>query len=397
MMRTGSPWLIAYLAALVALGQLSIGVYVPSMPSLVGTFHTDAATVKLTLTVFLAGIAVSQLAHGPLSDRFGRRPVLLGGLALFATASAGCALAPSVEWLIVGRFLQAVGACSGQVVARAIARDLFEGAQMARVMALVGLVLSLGPAIAPVLGGVVHGLAGWAANFLILASVGVVMLWVTLQAMRETNHHRNLMAIHLPTMLANYAMLAGHRVFLGYTLVLGFIFGTMFAYVAGSPFIMIGRLGLSPAVYGALSLLNVAGYALGTVLARRLAARHPPRLVVAAGTAIAFAGGLGMLAFPLAGIISVPAMIAPMMVFLTGMGLVIPSCMAGGMQPFPRLAGSASALMGFGQMGLGMAGTLLVGWLDGFRPHAMFEAFFLMSLAAVLAYLGLLWRAPAER
>jgi len=180
MIRPESAWTIAYLTVLVAMGQMSTGIYLPSMPSLAAVFATDSGTVKLTMSVFLAGFAVAQLIYGPLCDRFGRRPVVIGGLAIFALASLACALAPSIEWLIVARLFQAIGACSGQVLGRAIGRDLFEGQRYAKVMALVGLALALTPAAGPVLGGVLQVAFGWQANFLFLAGWGLVLLLVTL-------------------------------------------------------------------------------------------------------------------------------------------------------------------------------------------------------------------------
>ena len=272
MIRPDSAWTIAYLTVLVAMGQMSTGIYLPSMPSLAASFATDSGTVKLTMSVFLAGFAVAQLIYGPLCDRFGRRPVVIGGLA------------PSIEWLIVARLFQAIGACSGQVLGRAIGRDLFEGQRYAKVMAMVGLALALTPAAGPVLGGVLQVAFGWQANFLFLVGWGALLLLVTLFGLQETNRTPDPRALSLPVMASNFGRLLRNRLYMGYTLTLAFSFGCLFAYMTGSPFILIDQLGIRPDLFGVLSIFNVLGYAIGSAIANKASGRvTAPRMVAAGG------------------------------------------------------------------------------------------------------------------
>ena len=397
MIRPSSPWTIAYLTVLVAMGQMATGIYLPAMPSLTGYFATDGGTVALTLTVFLAGFAVAQLAYGPLCDRYGRRPVLLGGLAVFALASLGCALAPSIEWLIVARLFQAIGACSGQVLARAMGRDLYAGPDYAKVMALVGLALAATPAAGPVLGGVLEVLFGWQASFFFLFAWGVMLLAVTLIFVQETNPAPDPHALDVGVMLRNFGALLRTRLYMGYTLTLAFTFGTMFAYMTGSPFILIEQLGIRPDVFGLLAIFNVIGYAIGSFLANKLSGRVALSRMVAIGSGIVFAAGLIMLGVALAGIAGAAAVIAPMMLMLIGMGLLIPSAMAGAIGPFPKIAGVASALMGFLQMGIAMLMSLLVGLLHDLHDSPMQIVFALSATAVLLCYLILVRPALASR
>ncbi|KZD12807.1 multidrug effflux MFS transporter [Oceanibaculum pacificum] len=395
MIRPDSAWTIAYLTLLVAMGQMSTGIYLPAMPSLTGIFATDGGTVALTLTVFLAGFAVAQLVYGPLCDRYGRRPVLLGGLAIYTAASLACALAPSIEWLIAARLFQAIGACSGQVLARAMGRDLYDGPRYAKVMALIGLALAATPAAGPVLGGVLQVLFGWQASFFFLFGWGGLLLCVTFLGVRETLKSPDPTALDVPVMARNFGQLLRNRLYMGYTLTLAFTFGTMFTYMTGAPFILIDSLGIRPDIFGVLSVFNVVGYAIGSFLANKLSGRVAMSRLVAIGACIVFAAGLAMLGLALAGLITAVTVIGPMMAMLIGMGLMIPSAMAGAIGPFPQIAGVASALMGFLQMGIAMLMSLLVGLLHGLHDSPMQIAFAFSASLVLLSYLTLVRRRPA--
>ena len=396
MIRPDSAWTIAYLTVLVAMGQMSTGIYLPSMPSLAASFATDSGTVKLTMSVFLAGFAVAQLIYGPLCDRFGRRPVVIGGLVIFALASLACALAPSIEWLIVARLFQAIGACSGQVLGRAIGRDLFEGQRYAKVMAMVGLALALTPAAGPVLGGVLQVAFGWQANFLFLAGWGALLLLVTLFGLQETNRTPDPRALSLPVMASNFGRLLRNRLYMGYTLTLAFSFGCLFAYMTGSPFILIDQLGIRPDLFGVLSIFNVLGYAIGSAIANKASGRITAPRMVAAGAVVVLLSGLAMIGFSLAGIVTAYTMIGPMMVMLTGMGMLIPNAMAGAISPFPAMAGVASALMGFLQMAMAMVMSVLVGLLQAVHDMPMPLVFALSALLTFASYLALVRGARPE-
>jgi MFS transporter, DHA1 family, multidrug resistance protein len=180
-----STGVAALLTGLVALGPLSTDLYLPSLPSFTGVFHTDVARVQLTLSVFLLGFAVSQLIYGPLSDRFGRVPMLLGGLTIYLVASWACVFSTSIEALIVARFFQALGGCCGPVLGRAIVRDVYGTEQAARVLAYIGSATALAPAIGPILGGYLHVWFGWKASFYTLATIGALLLVPVLLTLSE--------------------------------------------------------------------------------------------------------------------------------------------------------------------------------------------------------------------
>lgn len=386
----------ALLTALVALGQISMSVYLPSLPSLVETLGTTAERVNLTLSVFLAGFAVSHLVYGPLSDRFGRRPVLLFGVALYFVASLACALSPTIEALIAARFLQSVGACAGPVIGRAVVRDVYGPDRSAKALAYIGVAFAVSPAVTPIIGGYLHVWFGWRANFFFMAGVAVVVLTCVWTLLEETNTQFKDRKLHLGSIAATYGMLLRSPGFLGHMFAFSFIFGGLMAFTAASPFLFIDVLGLSPDRFGLIIIFNVFGFLAGTLAAGRLAGRYSVETMAWAGILISLAGGAAMAAFALAGHIGAAALIVPMGVFLAGMGIVFPNCMAGAMAPFPKDAGAASALMGAFQMAVASAASVAAGWLP--RDSAMGVALVItaLALAALAAFSGLTRRRRTE-
>lgn len=363
--RATRPGSIALLTFMVALNQMSLGLYLPSMPSMAAALDTTVGQVQLTLTLFVAGFAVSQLVWGPLCDRFGRRPTLLLGLACFTAAGTACAMAQSIEQLIVFRFFQALGACAGQVVARSIVRDTTEGAESAKVMNYIALAMSLSPAVTPSIGGQLHALFGWRSNFVLLALIGLTLAAIATIRLPETTRRKVPDALHLVPMLRNYATLLRDRQYVGFILVIGTMFGCLMAYQTGSPFVLMDELGWSPQAYGLLILFNVFGFLTGSMTGARVAPRIGIRRTVELASIVVLVSGAPLLALPVIGHLSTVGVIAPMVLFLYGMGLGMPSAMAGTLQGFPYIAGSASALMGFSQMGVGMLASLAVSRIDG--------------------------------
>lgn len=379
------PGSIALLTFMVALGQMSLGLYLPSLPSLAQAIGTSRAEAQLTLTVFLGGFAVSQLFWGPVADRYGRKITLLIGLVVFASAGIACAQADTIHELILFRFFQALGACSGQVVARAMVRDTTEGAATAVVMSYIAMSMSLAPAITPALGGFLQTQFGWRANFIALGLIGASLFFLTLAKVPETLRDRLAGSLSPVTVVRNYATLLRDRAYVCYIVAVGGIFGAYMSYNTAGPFVLMEALGWSPQAYGLLILFNVIAFLSGSLIAGRLAPRYGARRMVRLGTGMALAASLAMIAPALAGHLSTPAVIGPMMLLLVGMAFAMPNAMAGAMQNFPFIAGSAAAFLGFSQMALAMVASFVVGAVGGDMHLTMASATLCCSLASVIA------------
>jgi DHA1 family bicyclomycin/chloramphenicol resistance-like MFS transporter len=373
------------LATLVALGPLSTDLYLPSLPELAAAFDSDAARVQLTLSVFLAGFGIAQLVYGPVSDRFGRRPVLLGGLAIYLLSSVACMLAPGIDTLIAARFFQALGACAGPVLGRAIVRDLYGPVEAARVLAYLGGAMALAPMLGPVLGGFLTVWFGWRANFALLATFSALQLIATALLLRESNALPDATATRPRRILANYRRLAVAPSYLGYLLCFAASYAALFAFISGSSFVLIGLFGFSPQGFGASFGFAVSGYLAGTLMAARLASRMPSRRLVLIGTVLGAAAGSAMLllaaAWPTAW-----GVLLPMFCCMLGTGLVIPNAIAAALAPYPGMAGAASALMGFVQMALAAGVGAAVGHAFDGSPVPMAIAVALCGWSALASW-----------
>jgi DHA1 family bicyclomycin/chloramphenicol resistance-like MFS transporter len=370
----------------VAIGALSIDMTLPSLPATAQAFGTSAATVQLTITLFLAAFALAQLVHGPLSDRLGRRRVVLGGLAVHAIGGLACWAAPSAGLLVAARVLQAVGAGSGPVVGRAVIRDLYQPARAARVLGYMGTAQALTPILAPIVGGVVHQAFGWRAVYLVLALCGATFFGLAAWLVPETNRLRDPHALRPGTLATNAADLLGDRTFLGYVLVAALMFGGQFAFISGSAFVLIEVLNVAPDVYGLCFGLVAFGLMTGSFLVARLTPRAGIDRMIAVGTWLsAPAGGL-MAVLAWSGVWTVLAVIGPMYGFAVGVGIVLPAAVAGAIGPFPRTAGLASAFLGFIQMTAASAYGILVGRLYDGTPIPMATAIAVAGLGAGVAH-----------
>lgn len=353
-----STALIVLLGFITALGPLSTDMYLPSLPGLTAVFQTDAASVQLTLSAFLAGFAVTQLIYGPASDRFGRRPVLLAGIAIFTLASVGCAFSTSIGMLIAWRFVQALGACSGVVLGRAMARDLFEGAAAARALSMMAMTLGVTPAVAPIFGGWFFSRFGWQSNFLVMALLGLLLGLCVLLLLAESNQRRDPAATRIRPMLRNFATLARHARYRGLVLCVAFSYAGLFAFISGSAFTLSRVFGVGPLAYGYCFTLMVVGYVGGGFIGTRLTYRLGVNAMLGLGAAFCAGGGLLMAvlqtwAWAAGQTWHWFSLVGPMMLFSAGVGLTMPQGQAGALQPFPQMAGSAASLMGFVQMTVG--------------------------------------------
>jgi DHA1 family bicyclomycin/chloramphenicol resistance-like MFS transporter len=370
---------LVLLSAVTSLAFCALHIVVPALPLLVLAFDDSAARVQLVLTLYLAGIAAGQLVYGPLSDCFGRRPVLIAGLAVFLAGTVLCGLAGSLAVLILGRVLEACGACAGIVLARAIIRDVYEREAAARGLALVMMVMSFAPAISPAVGAYLAEWLDWRAIFLLLGMAGAIVLAATVARLPETNHHR--VRLDLSGMAGSYAILLRSPAFLGFALCSACTSASWFTFIASAPYLVSQALGEPPSTYGLMILLPMAGYLLGNAAAARFAFRVGSLHLMILGRALAFAAGLLMALWCAAMGLGVWVMFVPMALASIGDGLSQPATMAAGLSTFPRIAGTASGLMGFLQMTVAALGTIGVALLPADGGVAM--------LVSVVAFMGL--------
>lgn len=355
---------LALLIAMVTFGPVSIDIFLPSLPDMTRVFATDVSHVQMTMSVFIGGFALSQLVLGPLSDRFGRRPVLLAGIALYLAASLASLAAHSIDTLILARLVQSFGACSGPVLSRAIVRDAFPKEQAARTMALMASVFTIAPAVAPIFGGWLHTLFDWHANFVVMAIFGACLFLGTWKWLDETNLHPDLHALRLDRMIATYGLLLVQRSFLGHTLAISFIFAGMFCFVSVGSFVLIDVLGVRPDYFGFCFALVISGLLAGNVATARLGHRFGMTRMIGAGAIVAVLAGTALGGLALFHVETIAAVLVPMIGVFLAAGLVLPNGMAAAIAPHGRVAGSASALLGFIQMGI----AATAGWMVG-RMH----------------------------
>ncbi|WP_425406953.1 multidrug effflux MFS transporter [Hwanghaeella sp.] len=379
-------WLLALLTTLVTLGPMTISFYVPSMPSIAESLQAPIGAVQATMTTYLIGFALAQLIYGPLSDRFGRRPILTAGLLIYLAASLLCTFAASIEQLQAMRMLQGFGACCGPILGRAIVRDLFEGPAMVRAFSIIGAAVAVGPAVAPMMGGLVQEAFGWQANFMVVAIIGGIVLMLVLIFLGESNLNLNLHAAKPRAVLRNYFSLVTNRTFMGYVLVSALIFSGVFAYHVSSAFLFIAELGLRPSQFALIALVTVPAYVSGNFLSGRLRMRGMKgRQLIGCGVTCALTGAalVGILADEL----SLVRVLGPMLLYFFGFGMVLPQGIAGALQPFPRIAGSASASMGCIQMASGAVSSVVAaGLYHGDGAHALGWVLLAVAMAAGLIF-----------
>lgn len=377
------------LGGLTAFGPLSIDMYLPAMPVMARELHSTDTQLQLTLAVFLVGLGIGQLVAGPLSDAFGRRKPLLAGVVVFATASAVAALSPSVPALIAARAVQALGAATGMVIARAAVRDLYSGVAMARFFSTLMLVTGAAPVLAPLIGSQLLSWTSWRGIFASLTAFGVVLLVIAAFALPETLPEQNRRSARPGGIVRTYAALLRDRVFLGYSLTLGLAFSATFSYISGSSFVLQHTYGLSPTEYGLLFGANGIGLVLVGQLNGRLVSRFAPRTLLRVGLTSALLGGIGVVATA-ATPAPLPLLVTFLFVTVASVGMVGPNATTLALADHPRTAGSASALLGLVQFLVGGGASPLVGLLGG-SALAM-ATVMATAIAAALVVFALLTR-----
>lgn len=355
--------MVLILGTLVALGPLTIDLYLPALPAIVTDLQTTAAAVQLTLTGTLAGLATGQLVVGPLSDALGRRRPLFAGVGVHVLASLLCVVAPNLAVLGALRFLQGFGSAAASVVAMAVVRDLFAGRTAATLFSRLMLVLGVAPVFAPTIGGQVLRWTEWRGVFVVLALIGAAITAMAIRMLPETLPPHRRTAPGVAATLRNYRSLFTDRGFVGLCLVAGLAMATVFAYVAGSPFVYQEQFGLDPQAFGLLFGAGGVGMILVTQLNVRLLRRWQPRQVLVAGLAIAGVSSMVLLALALLSLGGLPGVAVPLWVVLTSLGLVMPNLPALAMARHGDAAGTAAAMLGAVQSGIGAVAAPLVGAL----------------------------------
>jgi MFS transporter, DHA1 family, multidrug resistance protein len=354
------PSFIALLIAVSAVSPLGINMYLPSMPGMARALGVDFTTIQLTLSLYLAAMAIGQLIIGPLSDRFGRRPILLIGLSVFVVGSLICLTAQNAGVLIFGRVVQAMGGCAGITLSRAIVRDLYRRDQVASMIGYVTMGMAVAPMVAPTIGGVLDTFYGWRASFAFLVLFGsLALLFASLQ-LSETNRNRGSVGDG-DRLLPNYLALFRSRLFWGYSLATSFVSAMFFSFVAGAPYVVIELMGRSPAEYGFYFALVPSGYILGNFVTARFAVTIGQNRMFLTGMTISLLGVGSMAAAFAAGLGHPLALFAPMFLIGVANGLVLPNGIAGAVSVKPDAAGAAAGLSGSLQIGFGALVAPLVG------------------------------------
>lgn len=361
----------ALIIALVATGPLSTDMYLPALPEIRDAFNVDTSAVQMTLSIFLVGLAFAQLILGPLSDRFGRRPVLIGGMALYFVASIACIYAPNIETLLVARLVQAIGVCAGGVVGRAIVRDIYGRNDAAQMLSHISTAIAVAPLVAPLVGGHLAVSFGWPSIFFAMAAIGAFLVVSTGVLMPETNAAPKADALNPVRFMINYRTLLRDRSYRAFLFTTAFCFSGLFAFISGSSFVLIDTLGMAPDHFGFAFGFVVVGFMVGSHLGGRWVKRLGIDLLVSLGGRLAMAAGFLALGLNTLGPVSIFTVIIPMALFLVSVGFILPSAMAGAIAPYATMAGAASALVGFVQMLMAAGAGALVGILHDGTPVAM--------------------------
>ncbi|KGE66128.1 MULTISPECIES: multidrug effflux MFS transporter [Pseudomonas] len=372
-------WLVL-LTVLIALPRITLDMHLPALPAMADDFQTSDSQLQLTLTLYALGSAISLLVSGPLTDRFGRRPVLLAGLFLYVLATAACALADNIAALIIARLFQALGGCCTTVIGRVIVRDYFDRDEQARLLGLISMAMAISPMAAPVLGSLMLPFINWRGLFVLLGVIGAVLCLVVYRRLPETRPPE-VAAARPRGLLRIYGQLLRDRYFLRYSLAIGCVYSTYFPFISESSALLQRGFHLSATAYALVFAATISGYMLGANLFRRLVRRFEADRLIVAGIAMNVLGS-GILALAA---VALPgewlAIVLPMVLIMVSVGMVIPACQLSVLQPYGAIAGTASGLFFFTQMFL----TAVSSWATGLLSDGTSAPLVMMTaLASVL-------------
>ncbi len=363
---TGLSFVII-LSALMAVTSLSTDIYLPAMPVMAQDLHGDA---ELTITGFLIGFCIAQLIWGPLSDHFGRRKPLFIGMALFIIGSVGCALSTDISQIVFWRVFQALGACTGPMLARAMIRDLFSRTRAAQMLSTLMIIMAIAPIAGPLLGGQMIKVTSWHSIFWLLGIIGSLML-LSLVWLPETLPEEKRVKASLTGAFRNYRALLANTKFMRFTLCLMFYYVAAYAFITGSPFVYITYFGVEPQHYGWLFALNIVGLMGMSVINRRLVHRYSLEALLKVATSVAALAALLLVLAAKLDIGGLILIVAAVFVFFSMNGIIAATSTAAALDSVPNVAGSASALMGSLQYGSGIISSLLLALLSDGTPWTM--------------------------
>ena len=332
-------------------GTMAMHMFVPALPDAAHSLGTTAGQMQMAISIYIIGLAAGQLCYGPLSDALGRRPLLMTGLALYTAGSVAAAFAPGLGTLLTARLVQALGGCAGLALGRAIVRDTTTSGSAIRELALLNLMIMIGPGLAPVVGGAVSGAAGWRAIFVLLAIGGAATLVFTWRLLPETARPSGRLGVR--PLLADYRALLSSPRFVGFALGGGSATTCVYAFLSAAPFIFINELHEPVEKVGIYSGLMVLGMAVGNALTSMLARRVAAARLLRIGNTLSLASGVVLLAIVLTGHLTLVTTLGVMLFFTCGCGMSSPSALAKAVSVNPRLTGSAAGLYGCSQMAVG--------------------------------------------
>jgi DHA1 family bicyclomycin/chloramphenicol resistance-like MFS transporter len=374
---------LAILSALMGFASISTDFYLPAMPEMANQLGADAGSVEFTISGFLIGFSLGQLFWGALSDKYGRKIPVAIGLVLFVIGSIGCAISTSVEEIILWRILQAIGACAGVVLSRAIVRDLYQGARAAQMLSTLIAVMAIAPLLGPILGSQIAAIAGWRAIFWVLVLLGLLAL-AGLFTLPETLPAERRRTEPLTGAFRRYADLLTHRKIIGYAGAGAFFYSGMYAYIAGTPFAFITYHKVPAEYYGLLFGAGIIGIVITNLINARLVHRFGMNRILAGGTVFAMISGIVLAINSYSDFGGLWGLFLPLLAFVSVTGFVVANSIAGAMADYPEQAGSVSALVGAIQYGSGIAGSGLVGALADGTPWPMGWVIAVMATGAAL-------------
>ncbi|MCP4383932.1 MAG: multidrug effflux MFS transporter, partial [Hyphomicrobiales bacterium] len=381
--------LILILVAVSAINPIAVNMFVPAMPAMMRGLGTNQAMIQLVLSGYLFATAIAQLVLGPLSDRIGRRPVLLGGLVVFILSSAACAAAGSIWVLVIARIFQGAGGCVGIVVGRAIIRDRFERDEAASMIGYVTMGFALAPMMGPIVGGLLNDNVGWQSIFLLLMGLGLAVAMVAFVLLPETHEPARRLEAR-PSLWRSFATLSRVPAFWAYTLTCAFGTSVFFSFLGGTPLIAADLFGLNGTQYGLYFMLVPGGFIVGNYLTGRYSQRFGIRPMLIAGSAVALIAVLGMAAAFLAGWYHPLSLFIPMYAIGFANGLTLANAIAGAVSVRPEIAGAASGITGSLQIGSGAIATVIIGAVLA-ATHSVFPLTIGMALFAAAGLAAAIW------